>query len=65
MSRIKGLALLVLLLGLVAAFGTTPAAATSPNSVRAMCLRYYCFYNGQCRYNPTCWTYNFCKNCLQ
>jgi hypothetical protein len=62
MSRIKGLALLVLLLGSAGAFVTTPATATTRNSVQAMCLRYYCFYNGQCRYNPGCFAAG-CKNC--
>jgi hypothetical protein len=61
MSRIKGLALLVMLLGSAATFVTTPATAATRNSVQTMCLKYYCFYNGQCRYNPSCWA-NFCQN---
>jgi hypothetical protein len=63
MSRIKALALVVLSLGGITAFTPSrPAAATQPTA-SAMCARYYCFYNGQCNYNPSCWSRG-CKNCI-
>jgi hypothetical protein len=65
MSRIKSLALLVTVLGAAAAFLTTPATAAERNKVQAMCLRNYCYYNGQCNYNPTCWAQGCPDSCQQ
>ena len=61
MSRIKALALVVLSLGGITAF--TPNSTAPPSQPAAMCARFYCFFNGQCNYAPTCWS-NGCKNCL-
>jgi hypothetical protein len=65
MSRIKSLSLLVVLLGGATAFTSSPQPSASTDStVGGMCLRYYCYYNGQCNYNPTCWSRG-CRNCIQ
>ena len=64
MTRIKGLALLVLLLGSAAAFVSTPAAAATRNTAQAMCLKDYCFFNGHCTFAPQC-TVVGCNNCIQ
>jgi hypothetical protein len=65
MSGIKRLSLLVLTLGGLTAFapGPRPSPATD-STVRGMCYAYYCWYAGQCRYNPECWARG-CKNCIQ
>lgn len=65
MSRMKRLSLLVVLLGGVTAFTTSPQVTpATEGNVREMCYRYYCYYNGQCNYNPSCWSRG-CKNCIQ
>lgn len=55
MSRIKALALFVVLLGSAATFGTTPATATTRATAQAMCPQDYCFYHGMCVNSVECY----------
>lgn len=55
MSRIKGLALAVIALGVIG-LATTPApAAAAAKTASSMCRFDYCSVNGQCVFSPSCW----------